>query len=189
MDGVEVLRRIRREDPGIGVVMITGHKNEALLRSALEAGALDCFQKPFDLPRLDHTVRSSLELFASSTGRRWMAITVQAVGHVTVVALQGNLDSGDAERLKRVLGDLLADGQSRLVVDLSEIVYMDSRGLGTLVAAMKQAQAAGGDLTLCGLHGDVRSIFEMTGLIGRMPVHESCDAAITSLTPGRASAR
>lgn len=180
MDGIEAFRRIRREDPGVGVIMITGYEDTDLLQSTLQAGAIGYFLKPFDLAALDQAVRSTVERFASSSERRWLAITVGQTGGAALVVPEGNLDSVDAERMKRVLGLLIDDGHSRVVVDLSGVVYIDSAGLGALIAAMKQARAAGGDLKLCGLQSEIRSILDMTGLSQRISVHGSRDEAIAS---------
>jgi CheY-like chemotaxis protein len=61
-DPLEVLRRIHREEPAIGVVILTGNRELALARLGFELGATDCLFKPFDLNRLGRAVRSSLAL-------------------------------------------------------------------------------------------------------------------------------
>jgi len=179
LDGIQVLRCIRREDPGVGVIMITG-KSEAAVAPTLETGALGYFTKPFDLKRLSRAVQSSVDLFQTSGDRQWAAISVYRTAEVTVVVVQGSLDTVDAERMKRVLDDLIGDGSVKLVVDLGGVTYIDSSGLGALVGAMKQARAAGGDLRLSGLQGDVRSVFKMTGVLAQVQVHSSREEATAS---------
>jgi anti-sigma B factor antagonist len=87
---------------------------------------------------------------------------------------------GTADQMKRTLTELIEKGQSKLVMDLTGVAYVDSSGLGALVAAMKQARAVGGNLKLCGLQEDVRSIFEMTRLIKVMAVHSDRQEAVAS---------
>jgi anti-sigma B factor antagonist len=99
---------------------------------------------------------------------------------VTVVIAEGILDTDTARTLWRTLTDLIGAGETKLVIDLSGVACVDSSGLGSLVAAMKRARAAGGDLRLCGLQDNVRSIFEMTRLIKQIAVYEDRDEAISS---------
>ncbi|PYM39490.1 MAG: hypothetical protein DME17_00815 [Candidatus Rokuibacteriota bacterium] len=178
MDGLQVLRRIRREDPGIGVIVVSG-KSESVVAKTLEAGALGYFLKPFDLERLSQAVRTSVELFQTSSDRHWAAINVSRIEDATLIVAQGSLDTLDAERMKRVLDNLLEDGRAKLVVDLVGVTSIDSSGVGALVGAMKRARAAGGTLRLCGLQGDVRSVFETSGLTARLEVHASREEAIS----------
>ena len=109
-----------------------------------------------------------------------MDIEVTQTGGVTLVVPKGDLDMGTADQMKRTLSDLIEKGQSKLVMDLTGVAYVDSSGLGALVAAMKQARAVGGNLKLCGLQEDVRSIFEMTRLIKVMAVHSDRQEAVAS---------
>ena len=109
-----------------------------------------------------------------------MDIEVSQTGGVTLVVPKGDLDMGTADQMKRMLTDLIEKGQSKLVMDLTGVAYVDSSGLGAMVAAMKQARAAGGNLKLCGLQEDVRSIFEMTRLIKVMAVHSDRQEAVAS---------
>ncbi len=109
-----------------------------------------------------------------------MDIEVTQTGGVTLVVPNGDLDMGTADQMKRTLTELIEKGQSKLVMDLSGVAYVDSSGLGALVAAMKQARAVGGNLKLCGLQEDVRSIFEMTRLIKVMAVHSDRQEAVSS---------
>jgi anti-sigma B factor antagonist len=109
-----------------------------------------------------------------------MDIEVTQTGGVTLVVPKGDLDMGTADQMKRTLTELIEKGQSKLVMDLTGVAYVDSSGLGALVAAMKQARAVGGNLKLCGLQEDVRSIFEMTRLIKVMAVHSDRQEAVAS---------
>jgi anti-sigma B factor antagonist len=109
-----------------------------------------------------------------------MDIEVTEHDGVTLVVPRGDLDLSTAEQVKRALARLIDGGQTKLVLDLADVAYIDSSGLGALVAAMKQARAAGGNLRLCGLQDDVRSIMEMTRLIKVIAVHSDRQEAVTS---------
>ena len=73
-------------------------------------------------------------------------IDVTAWPRVTVVAPKGDLDMAVADELRRTLTALIDGKQTQLVIDLAQVLYIDSSGLGALVAAMKHARGAGGDI-------------------------------------------
>lgn len=60
MNGLEILRRIRRYDPSINVVMMTGNQDVVLARSTIQLGAMDYVFKPFELERLDRAVAAGM---------------------------------------------------------------------------------------------------------------------------------
>ena len=109
-----------------------------------------------------------------------MDIDVTQSGAVTVVMPRGDLDLAAADQVKRTLTELVDTGQSQLLMDLGGVSYIDSSGMGALVAAMKHARSRGGDLRLCALQDDVRAIFEMTRLIKAMTVYGTPQEALGS---------
>ena len=113
-----------------------------------------------------------------------MHIEVKDSGTVTVVAPRGDVDMAVADELRLRLTGLVDAGKPRLVLDLAAVMYIDSSGLGALVAAMKYARAAGGDMTVCMLESDVRGLFEMTRLNKVMVVHATRQDAIAAWGPG-----
>jgi anti-sigma B factor antagonist len=107
-----------------------------------------------------------------------MDIEVIAAPRATVVAPKGDLDMAVADELRRTLTALIDRKQARLVLELNHVTYIDSSGLGALVAAMKHARGAGGDIRLCALQPDVYAVFEMTHLARIMEIHRSRDEAL-----------
>ncbi|UCE19755.1 MAG: response regulator [Gemmatimonadota bacterium] len=67
LDGVEVLRRIRALDKEVGVIMVTGVKDEKVGEYALKLGANDCLTKPIDLDDLEKSVYAKLLMMAAVT--------------------------------------------------------------------------------------------------------------------------
>src|ERR1700720_363364 len=107
-----------------------------------------------------------------------MDIDVTRSAEITVVAPRGDLDLAAAEQMKRTLTDVIDGGSRKVLVDLAMVGYIDSSGMGSLVAAMKHARASGGALRLCALQDDVRAIFEMTRLIKAITIHGSRTEAL-----------
>ena len=109
-----------------------------------------------------------------------MKIEVTQADGVTVVEPRGEIDSRAAGQVKRTFTELIEGSRSKLLVDLTAVPYIDSTGLGVLVAAMKQARAAGGDVRLCGVQKEVLSILVITHLIKVIAVYASRQEAVTS---------
>jgi len=109
-----------------------------------------------------------------------MDIEITRSGPVTVVAPRGDLDMAVADTMKRTLTELVDKGQHRIVLDLAAVSYIDSSGLGAFVASMKHARTAGGDIKLCAMQSDVRSIFDMTRLIKVVDVYPSRTEALAA---------
>jgi len=107
-----------------------------------------------------------------------MILDVETIEHLTVVTPHGDLDTAAADRFKRVLDDLLAQQRLRILLDLGAVPYLDSTGLGALVSAMRRVRAVGGDIRVCALQPDVRSVLEITRLTKIITVHGSRADAI-----------
>jgi anti-anti-sigma factor len=109
-----------------------------------------------------------------------MDIEVTRSAAITVIVPRGDLDMAAADQMKRVLTGLVNEGSVKLLVDLGNVGYIDSSGMGALVATLKHARTAGGDLHLCALQDDVRAIFEMTRLVKAVTIHGTRGEALTA---------
>lgn len=74
------------------------------------------------------------------------------------------LSSASAGDLMTWIHDNLEQGHNRLLINLQNVLFMDSTGLATLVAALKTVRQTGGNLALCSLNGQARMLFEMAGM-------------------------
>lgn len=92
-----------------------------------------------------------------------MNLNVRNFNTIPVVDLSGRLDAHEAPKLTEALSDL-AETTNRTVLDLSNVHFIDSTGLATIVKEAKNYRANGGDITLCGLQKPVKIIFEITHL-------------------------
>jgi anti-sigma B factor antagonist len=83
---------------------------------------------------------------------------------IGVVTPQGRLNMVSARRLKDLLSGLVAEGTTRIVVDMAETTFLDSSGLGALIGGLKSARQAGGDLRIARPTASVMTVFELTNL-------------------------
>lgn len=85
-------------------------------------------------------------------------------GGVTLVRPSGRLDAAAAPNFLSRTTSLIAEGKTCLVVDLAQVPFVDSSGLGALVSSLKAARRAEGDLRLVGPGQQVRKLLKLTTL-------------------------
>lgn len=111
-------------------------------------------------------------------------LRVSRANDIPVLALSGDVDEFTCARLREALRDLLSEGESRVVVDLARVKYIDSAGLGTLVGGLRRIMEADGGLALSGPNPQVERILSLTGLDRIFQLFEDEDHAVQSLIAG-----
>jgi len=93
-----------------------------------------------------------------------MELAIDKTGGVAVMAVPvDELDANNAAELKRDIAPLL-QANTKVVLDLSRVRFMDSSGLGAMLSCLRQLTARKGDLKLCGMSRQVRGAFEVVRL-------------------------
>lgn len=99
-------------------------------------------------------------------------------GDAVVLRPSGEIDLARSPSLRTTISRAQTDKPRRLIFDLTEVPYMDSSGVATLVEAMQVARRYHGSVILCGLHERVRSIFEIARLDMVFKIVDSLDEAL-----------
>ncbi|MBN1219210.1 MAG: STAS domain-containing protein [Anaerolineae bacterium] len=100
---------------------------------------------------------------------------------LTILDLSGEIDVSYAPHLRDIMTDLLERNAGRLLVNLSDVVYMDSAGLSVLIAGHRQAQKLNGLLALTNLQRPVRQVFNITGVDKFIPLYLTIEEGIEAL--------
>lgn len=107
-----------------------------------------------------------------------MEIETKVVGGVTVAKLcDTRLDAAQAVRFKEGLRELSEAGAQHIILDMTDIAFMDSSGLGAVVTVMKQMGKAK-TLELAGLSTSVAKVFALTRMDKIFAIYPSVDAAL-----------
>jgi anti-anti-sigma factor len=102
------------------------------------------------------------------------------VGDVLIVQCRGRIVAGnEVFTLHSSVGDSIVK-YGDVVLELDQVEFVDSSGLGALVRLMQSARAKGGDLKLSGLSERTRKTLEMTGLAKQFEIYEAVEEAITA---------
>lgn len=107
-----------------------------------------------------------------------MAVTVKRLGEATVVSPIGRLDTIAAPDFGKVLDEVIAGGEKRIIVDFKNVEYISSAGLQSILAAAKKLETTGGRLDLASLKGPVLEVFEISGFTSIFKIYQSGEDAL-----------
>jgi anti-sigma B factor antagonist len=118
-----------------------------------------------------------------------MDITNKEIDGVSVVALDGRIVLGEeSNALRERVKALIAEGKKKIVLNMANVKYIDSAGLGILVAAHVSANKQGAALHLSNLGNKFHDVLQLTRLLTVFSVYDSEAEAIRSFGPNSLSA-
>jgi anti-sigma B factor antagonist len=109
-----------------------------------------------------------------------MGITERRIEDMDVLVLNGRLDAASAKELKTRVNHLVLENRVKLIVDMENVDFIDSSGLGSLVSSLRAVNEREGDVKVVGLQKQVRSIFELTRLHRIFGIFDDVEAATKS---------
>jgi anti-sigma B factor antagonist len=110
-----------------------------------------------------------------------MTITTREVSHVTIVDITGRITLGDETgKLRDAIRQLIAAGKKKIVLNLAQVDYLDSSGVGELVSSFTTVRNAGGELKLLSLSKKVSDILQVTKLYTVFDIKEDEFTAVKS---------
>jgi anti-sigma B factor antagonist len=108
-------------------------------------------------------------------------LTTRQVGDVTVIDVAGRITLGEgSSALREAMKDLVTKGQKKILLNLGDVSYIDSSGIGELVSGFTTVTNSGGNLKLLNLNKRVKDLLQITKLYTVFEVHEDEAAAIRS---------
>lgn len=104
-----------------------------------------------------------------------LELAAEQDGERSVLRVRGELDVYTSPRLRQAIVDLVTAGQTDITVEMSELAFIDSTGLGVLVGALRRVREVSGELRLVGVRPNVFRAFEITGLTKVFSISEPSD--------------
>ena len=109
-----------------------------------------------------------------------MDMAVENFGAVTTATLhRDELDASNVQDFKRDIAPVLAENRN-VILDLSHLRFVDSSGLGAMLSCLRQLNAAGGDLKLCGMSKAVRAVFELVRMHRIFDIYDTREQAVSA---------
>jgi anti-sigma B factor antagonist len=108
-------------------------------------------------------------------------LNTRQVGDVSVIDVSGRITLGEgSSTLRDALRGLVAQGQKKILLNLGEVSYIDSSGIGELVSGFTSVTNGGGELKLLNLTKRVKDLLQITKLYTVFDVHETEASAVRS---------
>ena len=109
-----------------------------------------------------------------------LSLSTRTEGDRTVVTVGGEIDVYTAPKLREQIVQLVEEHRYHLVVDMEDVEFLDSTGLGVLVGGLKRVRAHEGSLRLVCTQERILKIFRITGLTKVFSIYDSVDDAVAS---------
>ena len=110
--------------------------------------------------------------------------STRQVDGVTILDMSGRITLGEGSVILRdVIRDMVAQGNKKLLLNLGDVTYIDSSGIGELVSAFTAVRKEGGELKLLNLTKKVHDLLQITKLYTVFDVREDEATAIASFAP------
>lgn len=115
-----------------------------------------------------------------------MDIKERVVEGVSVLDISGKIVLGEGDmQIKDRIKDLLADGQRSILLNLGDVSYIDSAGLGALISGYTTVKREGGQLKLVNLTKRIKDLLAITKLITVFDTYENENEALESYKPAQ----
>ena len=93
-----------------------------------------------------------------------LGITEQFHDNWLLLQINGEIDMATGPELRQRIVQYVQEGHVNIIVDLAEVDFIDSTGLGVLIGGLKRTRSNGGDLQCIGLSEPLKEMFKLTGL-------------------------
>jgi anti-sigma B factor antagonist len=103
------------------------------------------------------------------------------IDNITTVAVKGRVDSTNAQGFRDGLDGLIHGGSSRLLIDMKDVAYISSAGFRALLLAGRAIDQASGQLVLCGIHGELKRLFDLAAFTELFTILPNRDEALAHL--------
>src|ERR1700681_317382 len=117
-----------------------------------------------------------------------MKLITRLIDGVTIVHISGRIELGEGSAAVRdLVRDLLGKGRKKILLNLGDVDYIDSAGLGSLVSSFTSVRNDGGELKLVYLTKKVQDLLQMTRLYTVFDIYDDEEAALNSFDQSAAS--
>jgi anti-anti-sigma factor len=175
MDGIEVLTRIKEEDPAAEVIVITGHGDMDLAIKALNLDATDFINKPIQRDDLKAALRRARERIRISRDKG-DDVLVHENGQTMIVDIQGNLTSRSEGALNQAFAR--TETAKHVLLAFNENASVNGAGIALLTQFLLDCRKRGQESALAGLSEGFQRVFALVGIDKIAPLYSDRDQAL-----------
>lgn len=180
MDGFEVLKQIKKNDPGTEVIVITGHGDMDLVMQALNLEATDFINKPIKRAALDAALKRAEKRLRHAlpySGK----LDFQVENGVGVITVEGTLRRDNRQMLLKMAESACSVKPAGILVRFADHAAFDGAGIGELINCLSIIRKNGQPAAVAGLSENFKVISEMVGLTRFAAIYDSAEAAVKAL--------
>ena len=109
-----------------------------------------------------------------------MDITTRSRGDIVILDITGEIDLYNAPEIKDIVNKLIEDRRYNVIINLEDVSYIDSSGIGALISSLSNLKKYHGGLKIINVYASVRKVFELTKLTSFFEIFDSKEAAVES---------
>ncbi|MDD5067641.1 MAG: STAS domain-containing protein [bacterium] len=110
-----------------------------------------------------------------------MQITKKIIRKYVVLGVRGNLNMNNVHFIKQIFENEINKGVKFIVIDMKDLTYIDSSGIGSLINLMSKLRSISGQICLMNMRQDIERIFSMTKLLSFFKIFKNEEEFINSL--------
>ena len=110
-----------------------------------------------------------------------MRIDATKEGNAMVMSLKGRLDAAASSEFETKLADWISKGDNNFLLNFTDLEYISSAGLRSIIATSKKLIESNGKMFLTGLRGPVEEVFKISGFISIFRVFDTAEAALKEI--------
>jgi anti-sigma B factor antagonist len=107
-----------------------------------------------------------------------MDLKLRRSGEIYIIDVKGEMDLYNSHRLKELVMKMLEKDIKRFIINLDNVEYIDSSGIGALIYICSTIKKMDFRLVIANIHGSVKRVIELTKLMGYFPIARSLDEAL-----------
>ncbi len=109
-----------------------------------------------------------------------MDISSQIKGEIVILDISGEIDLYNAPEIKDIINKLIEQKKYNVIINLKEVTYIDSSGIGALISSLSNLRKYQGGLKIINVFASVKKVFELTKLTSFFEIYDSEDEAFSS---------
>lgn len=179
MDGIEVLKSIKKIDPQTEVIVITGHGDMDLAIQALNLDATDFINKPLQREALEQALARAKERLAIAKSEEEQ-ISLEERPAAAVIGVRGNVTSHTIPHLTEAFEKALGMGKPAILIDFDENASINGAGISALTGLLQDNRDKGARIVLSGLSSNFRAVFASVGITRLAELFDNQDEALAA---------
>jgi anti-sigma B factor antagonist len=107
-------------------------------------------------------------------------IKTRVVDGIVILDIDGEIDLYNAPEIKDTIKQQMDGGHKKIIINLENVSYIDSSGIGALISSLSNLKKIGGGLKIMHVYDSVRKVFELTKLTSFFEIYDSEDEAVAA---------